>query len=141
MRILSVDPGERTGIALLEVLDDEPPRLIFHDEVYGGVEGFIHWWDTRPDYDVLIAEDYVPRPGTPQTNSTAPQRVLGFLSPWHPVVQNPAGRLKAVSNEVLKRLGLYLPGEPLRNAREAVRHGVIYLKRQRHLPTIRAGWS
>ena len=139
MRLLSIDPGLRTGVALLDVLNDKPPTLVFHEEITGGLPGFHEWWDVRPDYDVLVCEDYIPRRGVP--GNVEPLRIIGYLHPYIPVLQPPAGRKQAVSDDVLKRLGMYLPGEPNRNAREAVRHGVVYLKHHRHLPTLIAGWN
>ena len=139
MRLLSIDPGLRTGVALLDVPNDEPPTLVFHEEVHGGLPGFHEWWDLRPDYDVLVCEDYIPRRGIP--GNVEPLKIIGYLLPFAPVLQSPAGRKKAVSDDVLKRLGLYLPGEPNRNAREAIRHGIVYLKRHRHIPTLISGWN
>lgn len=141
LRVLAIDPGQRTGVALLEVLDNTAPILLAYEEIRGGVLGFEQWWTTHPDYDVLVCEDYIPRAGVPQRNSSDPQRIIGFLRPFTPVLQSPSGRKKAVSDAVLKRLGLYLPGEPLRNAREAVRHAVWWVKQSRHMPTLRVGWG
>jgi hypothetical protein len=141
MRILGIDPGQRTGVAVIEVTDDTAPVLVSYEEVYGGVNGFTIWWETHPPYDVLVAERYIPRGGTPQKNAGAPLGVLGFLDQFNPVLQTPAGRAVSVSDAVLKRLGLYLPGERLRNVREAVRHVVWYLKNQRHRPTLVKGWT
>lgn len=129
----------RTGVALLDVPNDKAPILISHEEVYGGLSGFHEWWQNRPDYDVLVVEDYIVRRGVP--GNVEPLRIIGYLHPYTPVLQPPAGRKQAVSDDVLKRLGLYLPGEPQRNAREAVRHAVLWLKKHRHLPTMRVGWS
>ena len=139
MRLLGIDPGVRTGVALLDVPTDQPPTLIFSDEIYGGLSGFSTWWDTRPDYDVLVCEDFILRQGLHGVN-LEPVRIIAFLEPYAPMMQPPAGRKKAVSDETLKRLGLYLPGEKQRNAREAVRHAVVYLKRIHHVPTLRVGW-
>lgn len=139
MRILGIDPGMRTGVALLDVPNDKPPALIFHEEISGGLSGFHEWWDLRPEYDVLVVEDYIPRRGVP--GNVEPLRIIGYLHPYGPVLQAPAGRKQAVSDDVLKRLGLHLPGEPHRNEREAVRHAVWWLKKQRHLPTLKSGWS
>lgn len=140
MIVLGVDPGVRTGVALLEVLDNTAPVLIAYEEVYGGVEGFREWWKTRPAYDVLVVEDFILRGGVHGVN-IEPVRVIEFLAPFTPVLQTPAGRKVAVSDKVLKRLGLYLPGERLRNAREAVRHAVWWVKSQHHIPTLRVGWT
>lgn len=138
MRILAIDPGVRSGVALLDVPNDKTPVLLMHDEVYGGLSGFHEWWQRRPDYDVLVVEDYIVRRGVP--GNVEPLRIIGYLHPYAPVLQAPAGRKQAVSDDVLKRLGMYLPGEPNRNAREAVRHGVWWLKKHHHLPTMKAGW-
>jgi hypothetical protein len=140
MIVLGVDPGERTGVALLRVPDDSLPELIEYHEVRGGLEGFRMWWETRPVHDVLVVEDFILRPGVKGVNTT-PLQIIGFLQSYKPEMQPPAGRKKAVSDAVLKRLGLYLPGEPLRNAREAVRHAVWYLKKRHHIPTLRVGWA
>lgn len=141
MIILGIDPGERTGVAYLEVLDNTAPVLIGYREVPDGLDGFKRWWDEREPYDVLVVEDYLVRGGVPQNHSEAPQRIIGFLSSYTPIMQPPSGRKNAVSDAVLKRLGLYLPGERLRNAREAVRHAVWFVKKSKHLPTLRVGWS
>jgi hypothetical protein len=139
MLILGIDPGMRTGIALISAQTDQPATLLFSEEVSGGLAGFEQWWNDRPDYDILVCEDFIPRQGV-HGIVHEPNRIIGFLHPWFPVMQPPAGRKKAVSNDVLKRLGMYLPGEPQRNALEAVRHAVVYLKAHRHIPTLRAGW-
>lgn len=138
--ILGVDPGKRTGVALIEVTDETAPVLVGYWEVCGGASGFRQWWKTRPDYDVLVAERYITRGGVPQNNAHHPIGVLAFLEQFNPVLQTPAGRQKGVSDGSLRALGLHLPGQALRNAREAVRHAVWYLKSQHHRPTLLKGW-
>jgi len=138
--VLGVDPGVRTGVAYLEVPEDATPILIAYEEVYGGVTGFKKWWSTHQPYDVLVVEDFILRGGVKGVN-IEPVKIIEFLSEFGPHMQSPAGRLQGVSDKVLKRMGLYLPGERLRNAREAVRHSVWFLKRQYHVPTLKAGWS
>lgn len=135
--VLGIDPGRRTGVALLGYDENTAPRILIAEEVYGGVEGFRIWWEEwSPDYDTLVAENFIKREGVKGVDHT-PLEVLGWLSQFNPVLQSPAGRKKAVPDSALRRLGLYLPGEPNRNAREAVRHAVLWLKNQRHKPTIR----
>lgn len=140
MLILGVDPGKRTGVALIEVTDETAPVLVGYWEVYGGVSGFREWWKTHPDYDVLVAERYITRGGVVQKDAHHPQQVLGFLDQFDPILQTPAGRQNAVSDAALRALGLYLPGKTLRNAREAARHAVWYLKSKHHRPTLKKGW-
>lgn len=140
MIVLGVDPGVRTGVAYLEVPEDAPPVLIAYEEVYGGVTGFKKWWATHSPHDVLVVEDFILRGGVKGVN-IEPVKIIEFLSEFGPHMQSPAGREKSVSNESLKRLGLYLPGQPLRNAREAVRHAVWHVKKSGHVPTLRKGWG
>jgi hypothetical protein len=139
MIVLGIDPGVRTGVAYLDVPEDAAPVLIAYEEVYGGVSGFKKWWATHPPYDVLVCEDFILRGGVKGVN-IEPVRIIEFLAPFGPIMQPPAGREKSVSNAALKRLGLYLPGERLRNAREAVRHAVWHVKKSLHKPTLRVGW-
>lgn len=139
--ILAIDPGETTGYAVFEYTETDPATLFEYGEIPGGLQVFMEWWQQQSiKFDVLVAEDFILRGGVKLPNTTA-LRILGFLAPYAPVLQPPAGRKKAVSDDVLKRLGMYLPGKQYRNAREAVRHGVWYLKRQQHLPTLQYGWA
>jgi len=138
--ILSVDPGKRTGVAQVRA-GEGPPELLYHEEVYGGLDGFKEWWtNSLPQYDVLLVENYIPRAGVSQKDSGDPQRVIGWLSQFDPLLRPPAGRKRAVSDDALKRLGMYLPGEANRNAREAVRWAIVHLKHTLHEPTLRVGW-
>lgn len=135
--ILAIDPGKRTGIAVIVYTEGTAPQIAFTEEVYDGLKGFQTWWDEwRPDYDTLVVENFIPREGVRGIDYT-PLHIIGWLSQFNPILQSPAGRKKAVPDNALKRLGLYLPGEPNRNAREAVRHAVWWLKNQGHKPTIR----
>lgn len=135
--ILAIDPGKRTGVAAIDYQEDRAPVLIQSAEIYNGVEGFHTWWQmANPRYDVLVVENFIPREGVFGIDHE-PLKVIGFLSQFKPILQSPAGRKKAVPDSALKRLDLYLPGEKNRNAREAVRHAVWWLKNQGHKPTIR----
>lgn len=138
--ILSIDPGKRTGVAVVTFDDETAPVLEQKWEVYGGLEGFKNFWGLlKPEYDILLCEKFTPREGVKGIDYT-PMGTIGWLSQFDPIMQPPAGRKKAVPDSALKRLGLYLPGEPNRNAREAVRHAVWYLKNHGHKPTIRKGF-
>jgi len=60
---------------------------------------------------------------------------------WPKVVLQPAsGKNTAVSDEVLTRLGVYTAGGHHRDILEATRHGVWFVKKQKHLPTLTKGW-
>ena len=92
----------------------------------------------------FVVEDY-------QVHRTAGDpnglRIIGAIEMWahlngrKPVILQPAaGRKQIVSDDALKRLGWYLPGEPLRNAKESVRHGAIWLKKQKNSYLLEKGW-
>lgn len=138
-RILCVDPGGvRTGLALIEFTPTTIPILVGKWLVVGGPDGFLRWWRYKPAYDILVVEDYIVRQGVPSTHLAL--KTVGYLKGTEPdaIFQSPAGRKKVVSDDALKRLGLY---ETQRDIKEAVRHSIVYLKRQKHLPTLHQGWA
>lgn len=138
MRILGVDPGStRSGVALLNVPQNDLPTIVGKWLVEGGPDGFLRWWDAKPDYDVLVCEDYIVRQGVPSQHTAL--RTVGFLKGVEPygVFQVPAARKVQVSDDALRRLGLY---ETQRDIREGIRHCIIYLKKSKHLPTLEKGW-
>ncbi|UXO93849.1 resolvase [Pseudanabaena phage Pan2] len=139
---LGIDPGKRTGVAWIHVYGTEITP-VGHSEIYDGDSGFIGWWD-GPRWpgtpDTIIFEGFTTREGKFGIDHT-PERVIGALKALATrdgvdlIERPPAGRKRQVPDGVLRRLGMYLPGEPNRNAREAVRHIVAYLKSQKH-PTV-----
>lgn len=144
MIYLGIDPGERTGVAVLDVPEDATPVLIAYWEVTGGFEGFKKFWNgpDLPVFNRLVVEEYIIRGGVPQNHARDPLAIVAYLADHStPILQPPAGRRVSVSDDVLRRLGVYLPGRGLRNAREAVRHVIWRLKQERHMPTLRVGWS
>ncbi len=138
MIYLGIDPGRRTGAA---VVVDYGTRLYLseHSDIPGGAEGFIDWWhhSTYACPDLIIFEGFTLREGKSGVDIT-PRDVIGAIKALAdnsriPTVERaPAGRKKQVSDAFLKRLGLYLAGEPNRNAREAVRHVICHLKTLKH---------
>lgn len=132
MKMLVIDPGLRSGWATFD-FTEEYFDIVSSGEVYEGVKGVQSLFSSLTDsYDVLVYEDFVLRGGVNGVN-LAPVEVIGFLqSRQHLfsriVKSSPSGRLVRCSDNALKRLGVYVPGEPRRNEREAIRHGIIYLK-------------
>lgn len=150
--ILAIDPGLRTGIALTRFEDDEPAELVASWDVPGGVDGFIEWLDATWDADpyrtgayFVVYEKFIPREGRHGVGTDASE-VIGALlywakKRWIPAVsQPPAGRMKAVPNEVLDKFHKF-SGNKDRNVKEAFRHSLWYLKNAQHMPTIYKGWS
>ena len=144
---LAVDPGVRTGVALMNYYHDTPVRLLLATDVGGGVEGFIEWIDAYQPatLEFIVYEDFILREGKHGVE-LEPLKVIGALHvlaheleiPLHS--QPPSGRLKAVNDEALNRLGMRFSGNKDRNVKEAARHGVWWMKRQGHVPTIKTAW-
>lgn len=152
--ILAIDPGKRTGIALMHFELDEAVEVVATWDVKGGVGGFIDWSD---DHQVAFAEsgvladmfivfeNFVTREGKHGVGTDASE-VIGALRYWAhymamPAVPQPAhGRLQAVPDEVLDKIYTF-SGNVDRNVKEAARHAIWYLKNASHLPTIEKGWG
>lgn len=144
MIYLGIDPGKRTGIAFIMV-DDDAVILMNTKEIYGGENGFVEWWEMARTAltampMTIVYEGFTNREGKFGVDHT-PERVIGALKALAnrdglPLVERaPAGRKKQMPDAVMRELGMYLAGEPNRNAREAVRHVAAHLKSQKH-PTV-----
>ena len=140
--ILSLDPGGTTGVALFEVTEEDA-ELIWVKQIEGGLQGFLNFhWEVLEDMkiDRIIAESFTLREGIYGAD-LSPVYIIGALEALYPtteiVYQEP--KLKPlVDNERLKKMGLYLPSKP--HGMDAVRHGIIYLRNNKHKPTLEAGW-
>ena len=151
---LSVDPGRRTGVSLVHYTDETPAVLLRSWDISGGALGFVEWLhseDARNEMSrglpyFIVYESFDLREGKHGVD-LSPVEVIGALKflgyeyniPLH--LQPPAGRLRAVSDDVLRKFDMYLPGKAHRNERESNRHALWYLKRNKHRPTIIKGWG
>lgn len=148
-RILSIDPGGKggdTGIVLIEYDDTQPATLVDSWAVHDGFDGFCQWWfdytsgnDLHVDYHIVETFVNYGRPGA----DLSPLLIEGVVRYTYPdAVLSPAsGKNTAVPDAVLRRLGLYIPGDHHRDRTEAARHAVRWLKSNKHIPTLKAGWS
>ena len=143
--LLAIDPAaERevsdTGWVLLEFDDDTPATKVDGGVVHGGFAGFVQWTKHMPASDITVCEKYVVfnRAGDP-----SPLLIEGVVRYLRPdvVLQPSSGKNTAVPDKVLKRLGLWSTAGHHRDEREAARHGVWYLFKNRHKPTLKTGWS
>lgn len=140
--ILSLDPGGTTGVALFEVTEDDA-ELIWVKQIEGGLQGFLNFhWDVLEgmNIDMIVCESFTLREGIYGAD-LSPVSIIGALEALYPttelVYQEP--KLKPlVDNERLKKMGLYLTAKP--HGMDAVRHGIIYLRNNKHLPTLEKGW-
>jgi hypothetical protein len=144
---LGIDPGSRTGIAFV-MADDDAVVLMNTREVYGGEEGFVEWWElARTGLTgvpiTVVYEGFTNREGKHGIDHT-PERVIGALKALANrdgltlIERPPAARLKQMPDRAMKNLGMYLPGKANRNAREATRHVLSYLKSQLHPEVLKA---
>lgn len=147
-RILSIDPsgiGGHTGVALGEFSERDPYALVQTWAVEGDVKGFFCWVDEFqliwPRPDIIICEKFVDwnRPGADRT----PLRIQGAIEYIYRdvVLQGASGKNTAVPDRVLQRMGMYEDKSHHHDVREAIRHAVVYLKHNKHIPTLKAGWG
>lgn len=142
MKLLAIDPAAEnpvsdTGWALLYYDKNTPATLLDSGVVRGGFAGFCGW--VLPESDVTVCEHYVVfnRAGDP--TPLMAEGVVRYLRP-DVVLQPSSGYKTAVSDAVLKNLGLWSTKGHHADERSALRHGLWYLKRIRHMPTLKAGW-
>lgn len=140
--ILSLDPGQTTGVAFIGFEPNLGPAVVRHEQVSGGAIGFIQWLKQVPvdHYDEVVCESFVLRPGVHGAN-IEPAYVIGALEAIVdvPITYQMPSQKKLVPDAVLK-LGqsTYKAGEP--HATDAIRHGIIYLRNRGHKPTLKRFW-
>lgn len=144
-RMLCLDPGGTTGVAIIEYNNDIVSVVSTH-QIKRGLEGFLDWhWDRFDQsaewFDEIVCESFTLREGVYGVD-LSPVYIIGALEALHPldeiIYQSPS--LKPLcDDERLKKMGMYVPGKG--HAMDAVRHGLIYLRNKYHEPTLRAGWK
>lgn len=152
----AVDPGGDTGMSLFHVQPDRW-QLLAHATVRwhprGGenpVDVLVEWLETHPGVHRLLYEDFHVRNtvGAASTDTTA-LLVLGAIEkmmldrrPYEAVFkQEPVEGKKLATDEVLERLGLHMGhAHAQRHVRDANRHAVTHLARQRYLPVCRVAF-
>lgn len=142
-RILAIDPGGTTGIAQLEYLPFDKPVIRYAEQVENGLAGFLDWYRGRSgSWDQIVCEDFVLRPSV-KFPDLSPTYIIGaieaaeYWNPIKPIYQSPSQK-PLCSDDILKRIGFYQKGKP--HANDAIRHGIIYLRGIRHMPTIEMAW-
>ena len=141
--ILSLDPGGTTGYTLFVVSEDEQLEIMMQGQIKDGLKGFLDFhWDVLEDFkiDKIICESFTLREGIYGADLT-PVSIIGALEALYPttelIYQEP--KLKPLCDDTrLKKMGFHIPGKP--HMMDAVRHGIIYLRNNRHKPTLEAGW-
>ena len=141
--MLGVDPGGTTGLALIEFDATSEPKLLWVHQVPDGLKGFLHWHDsTDAKWDFVVCESFTVRPGVHGVDIT-PSYIIGAIEALEAKVSKiyyqPPSQKPLCDDSVLKKIGMYSPG--MGHANDATRHGIIYLRNVRHLPTLKKGWS
>lgn len=161
-RILSIDPGKNTGIALGSYSDESPYELLQRWQVHGGVEGFKAWWAGSPSYDVLVVEKFVLSGENDFAADLTPKEIEGALCmaltplEWHHVVWQPRtdkarligypktadtkAKRQRVRFNFLKKHGLFAPGTENDDSNDAITHALVHLKVIMHRPTLMTYW-
>jgi len=158
-RILSLDPGGNSGIALGFYDAVTPYQLLERWQVHDGLDGFLAWWQNEcPAFDDLVSELFVLGDNEFRADLT-PVHIEGALRALYPrpIMWQPntdkagltgypaSAKTKAQKQRVrfdfLDRFGLFRPGTENDDSNDAVTHVLVNLKRRRHMPTLRAYWA
>lgn len=168
-RMLSIDPGGNTGIALGYYDATTPYQLLQRWQVHGGVRGFTQWVVTNPDetshIDELVVEKFILSEDnefaadiTPLLIEGAIEALIetGYLSPALHVIWQPRTKKgdltgyppeavtkdqrQRVRFDFLERFGLFKAGTENDDSNDAITHALVSLKLRKHLPTMRLYW-
>ena len=135
IRLLALDPGRTTGYSIWHYDEHAPLKLIQRGQISNGLEGFVAWFRSQERFDEVVAETFKldGRTIKPDTTPLAIEGALTVLAPgW---VGQPNTMKTSATDTQLKRWGLWWPGH--QHARDSARHAIAYMKRKRHIPTLR----
>lgn len=157
-----------TGISLIGYDDNTPAHGVASWAIPGGIEAFRTWLDNLTDQfgdyvyigptgewaddwlprllgeavriDIVIVEQFINRQiKGADISPLGMQYIVQWV--WPNAVLSPAsGKNTAVPDSVLKALGLYDDKSHHHDVREASRHAVWWLKKQKHLPTLKEAY-
>jgi len=142
-RILAIDPGGTTGIAIVSFSDNLEPVVSHHEQVPNGLAGFIEWYKSNQHltWDVIVCENFTLRINV-KFPDLSPVYIIGALEalewPTKIVYQSPAQK-HLCDDKRLKLMGMHKPGNG--HANDAIRHAIIYLRNKKHMPTLMLGWK
>ena len=142
-KLLSIDPGGTTGVSMLEYSDSTAPKLVFQTQVENGLEGFINFYETfymKLAWTQIVCESFTLRTGV-KFPDLSPVYIIGALEVLSGAIKvnyQPPTSKPLCDDNVLKRIGMHLPGKG--HANDATRHGIIYLRNSKHMPTIEMAW-
>lgn len=142
--MLCLDPGGTTGYAIFEWGEDSEFVIKSAGQIPDGLAGFIKWYGEKHfgDWQFVVCESFTLRTGV-KFPDLSPVYIIGALEAYEDawnqkVVYQPPTSKPLCNDDILKRLGIYIPGRG--HANDALRHGIIYLRNNRHMPTLRKAW-
>lgn len=142
-RILAIDPGGTTGVAIVSFSENLAPVVSHYEQIPDGLAGFIKWYKNNwhLGWDIIVCENFTLRINV-KFPDLSPVYIIGALEAlmWGEqiVYQSPAQKTLCDDTR-LKAMGMYKPGNG--HANDAIRHAIIYLRNKRHLPTLMLGWK
>lgn len=143
-KFLSLDPGGTTGYALFDYDDDSDAVVTESGQISDGLKGFMKWYGafTFDAFDFVVCESFTLRTGV-KFPDLSPVYIIGALEAYEDalgkkVIYQPPTSKPLCDDYTLKKLGIYTPGQG--HANDALRHGIIYLRNKRHMPTLRKAW-
>lgn len=163
--ILSIDPGQNTGIALGSYSAITPYTLDYRWQVHGGVEGFINWWESNTERvgwaDTIVCESFELRRTNTFQADIEPKAIEGALRvfthysdyeiAWQTAAQkasligypesaDTADKRQRLRYEFLDRFGLFKAGTENDDSNDAITHALVYLRSVKHAPTLHTFW-
>lgn len=156
-RVLAIDAGESTGMAVVD-FTETGPELVSLSQFIAGTTGTMRWLAgiiETYEVETVVAEQFNLRPGnkfladlSTVYRNGALEYMLAVDFAMAPVWQTPAQAKGLVSDKVLKRLGdeFWPTGRTVGqkdadDARDALRHAIYYaVTTLKHRPTIELGW-
>lgn len=145
MHIISIDPGSHTGVVYGDTESGEMfcreysigPRSIWPANEQRLVIS-IHYISKLYQFDVMIIEDFVLRPGMVSTKREvlSPARIGFAISMYVPcrsnnpqIVWAPPSEMAVMNNERLRDAGFWVEGSE--HCRDAMRHWLLYCRKNR----------
>lgn len=159
--ILSVDPGKTTGWAYGHYSDKHPYTLEGFGVTHNGIDGFVDWWvrdSAKFQANNFVVEEFRLRGSNNFTADLSGKEIIGWfkghfkvlvklykmdeLPPDALVFQMPTDKA-LVPDSLLKSHGFWKTGSEVehedgRDVNDAIIHGLAYLFKKRHEPTLNA---
>jgi len=114
---------------------------VMSTQIKGALSGFLRWFNEfDTPVDKIICESFTLRPGI-HSPDLSPVYIIGALEALRgdteAIYQEP--KLKPLCDDTrLKSMGMFQRGN--QHANDAIRHGIIYLRNNKHMPTLLKGW-